>query len=217
MDNKNNIIQWNCRGMHPNFEEIKILCQELNPKVICLQETKLKASDTPKLRGYTPYFRNYIDGKNACGGVAILVRSEILQSEIKINTPLQAAAARISLNDKSLTVCSVYIPPEHKLTKQELNNVIRQLPAPLILLGDFNGHSPLWGCNKKNDKGTIIEEVLSDNDLCIYNDKSQTYIHPATGATSSLDLTIASPSIFLDFVWQVHGDLHGSDHFPIKL
>ena len=39
------------------------------------------------------------------------------------------------------------------------------------------------------------------------NDKSHTYLHPATGNFSSL--------LLLDFDWTVSEDQHGSDHFPV--
>ena len=46
---------------------------------------------------------------------------------------------------------------------------------------------------------------------------TQTYLHPATGAFTSLDLTMCSPFLFMDFTWKVEKDLHGSEHFPIIL
>jgi len=39
------VLQWNCRGLKPNYEEIKCLLFDHNPYVICLQETLLKDSD----------------------------------------------------------------------------------------------------------------------------------------------------------------------------
>ena len=39
-----------------------------------------------------------------------------------------------------------------------------------------------------------------------------TYIHPATGSTSALDL-----SLVLDYEWNIHEDLCGSDHFSVIL
>ena len=54
-------------------------------------------------------------------------------------------------------------------------------------------------------------------DLCILNDGSSTYIHPATGSTSALDLSICGPSLVLDYEWNIHEDLCGSDHFPVIL
>jgi len=44
---------------------------------------------------------------------------------------------------------------------------------------------------------------------------SQTYVHPATGSTSAIDLSICSPNLFLDLEWRVHNDLCGSDHYPL--
>ena len=54
-------------------------------------------------------------------------------------------------------------------------------------------------------------------DLCILNDGSSTYIHPATSSTSALDLSICGPSLVLDYEWNIHEDLCGSDHFPVIL
>ena len=47
------------------------------------------------------------------------------------------------------------------------------------------------------------------------NDKSHTYLHPATGTISSLDLSLCHPSLLLDFDWFVCEDQHGSDRFPV--
>ena len=84
-------------------------------------------------------------------------------------------------------------------------------------MGDFNSHHTLWGCTHTNDKGRIIEDFITKHDLVLLNDKSATYLHPATGSYSSLDLTIGSPEICPEFNWKVVDDLHGSDHFPIQV
>ena len=47
------------------------------------------------------------------------------------------------------------------------------------------------------------------------NDKSYTYLHPATGKFSSLDLSLYHPSFLQDFDWTVSEDQYGSDHFPV--
>ena len=49
------------------------------------------------------------------------------------------------------------------------------------------------------------------------NDSSSTYVHPATGSSSAIDLSICSPNIFLDMQWKTLDDLCGSDHYPISL
>ena len=59
-----------------------------------------------------------------------------------------------------------------------------------------------------------MEDLILKNDLIIFNDKSSTYFHPASGTFTSIDLTICSPSLYLDFSWRVGPDPCGSDHFP---
>lgn len=81
-------------------------------------------------------------------------------------------------------------------------------------MGDFNSHSTLWGCSSTNPKGLEIETFLMQNNLCLLNNKSITYLHPATGTLSSLDLAFCDPTIFMDYMWSVHDDLCGSDHYP---
>ena len=91
------------------------------------------------------------------------------------------------------------------------------MPNPFILIGDFNSHHTLWGCKDTNDKGRIIADFITRQDLVLLNEKSSTYLHPATGSYSSLDLSICSPGLFPGLTWKVCDDLHGSDHFPIQI
>ena len=82
-------------------------------------------------------------------------------------------------------------------------------------MGDFNSHNEIWGSNKTDKKGKIIESLLNKHHLCIYNNRSNTYLHRATGTYSVIDLTICDLNLFLDYDWKVHNDTCGSDHFPI--
>ena len=51
----------------------------------------------------------------------------------------------------------------------------------------------------------------------MYNNKPNTYLHPATGTYSATDPTISDSYLFFDYNWKVHKDNCGSDHFPILL
>jgi hypothetical protein len=73
-----------------------------------------------------------------------------------------------------------------------------QLPAPILLTGDFNAHNSLWGCADTNGKGLEVANFLLQNNLCLLNKKEATYIHPATGTRSFIDLAICDPALFLD-------------------
>ena len=96
-----------------------------------------------------------------------------------------------------------------------MEKIIEQLPVPYMLMGDFNAHHTMWGGDNIDRNGKTIELLLDKHGLCLFNNKTPTYIHPATGKRSALDLTICHPSVFLDFTWGVADDQCGSDHYPV--
>ena len=49
----NNILQWNCRSVKANFEELTLLINKQKPVAVCLQETFLKDSDKFQIK-YPP-------------------------------------------------------------------------------------------------------------------------------------------------------------------
>ena len=74
---KHNIIQWNCRGIKQNFNELFILISLLNPATICLQETFQKENHNLKTLNYEQYHNIHNTGHRANGGTSILVRNDI--------------------------------------------------------------------------------------------------------------------------------------------
>ena len=114
---------------------------------------------------------------------------------------------------KTITLCSVYLPHRNHFNF----NPKDQLPSPCVLMGDFNGHHTLWGCEDVNNRGQQLEGLILKNDLILLNDKSHTTFHSASGIFTSIDLTLSSTSRFLDFSGKVRPDPCGSDHFPILL
>ena len=206
------------RGLRANLTDLRVLCQEKNPSVLCVQETKLQDKIDITLNNYK-ILRKDSKSDIASGGVALLINTSFLHSELPLDTPLQAIAARVSLH-KTVTICSLYLPPaspENIIRKQDLIHLISQLPPPFIIMGDFNGHSPLWGSNDENTRGQMIQSVFEELDICLFNNGSPTYINATSHLPFHLDLTVCDPTLLLDFEWNVHDDLCGSDHFPIFL
>ena len=80
----------------------------------------------------------------------------------------------------------------------DFNDLLSELPSAVLITGDFNSHSTLWGGTKLDRRGKMVEDILTKHKLCVLNDTSPTYIHPATGSSSAIDLSICSPDIFLD-------------------
>ena len=211
---QNSILQWNCRGLKANFNELLILLSLFNPKICCLQETFLTPNDNLEVRNYSSYHYINNDCQRASGGASIMIHSTVPHRKIDLNTNLQAIAIKASLN-KSITICSIYIPPNKRISQNDLENLLLQLPQPYIICGDFNGHSELWGCSDTNDRGKILEDFITENNLCLFNSNQHTYLHPGSGSFTAIDLSLCHPSLYLDYEWKVCEDSHGSDHFPI--
>jgi len=129
------------------------------------------------------------------GGVALLIKNIFAHKCLKLNTSLQAIAVRTTCS-KSITVCSVYLPPTSKWTKNDLEDLINQLPPLILLLDDFNAHSNEWGCSKNVCKGKMISDLMLQCNLSHLNDGSATYLHPVTGSQSAMDLSICDPSLY---------------------
>ena len=213
---KQRIIQWNCRGIRPRYEELLLLLTLLRPSVFCLQETYIKPEDTFTFKGFNTCNYIHSDCLRASGGSLIFVHSSCPQREIKLKRDLQAVAVSVTL-EKEITLCSIYIPPSFALRPIHLNSLLQQLPSPFILLGDFNGHNVLWGSKDNDPRGDLIEDFITQNDICLMNDKSNTFLDSGKGTFSALDLSICHPSLYLDYEWSVCEDQHGSDHFPIVI
>ena len=196
--------------------ELNLLINDQKPVAVCLQETFLKDTDKFTLKYPSCYFENCSGNNKASGGVSVVVNNSVPHHVVNLETTPQAVAVNISFN-KTITLWSIYLPPSLPIDIKKLDQLIDQLPKPFILMGDFSFHHTLWGCLNMNDKGRIIEEFIANHDLVLLNKKSSTYLYPATGSYSSLDVTICSPEIFPGFNWKVVDDLHGSDHFPIQV
>jgi len=79
------------------------------------------------------------------------------------------------------------------LFEMDIEDLLGQLPPPVLLLGDLNAHSTSWGCNNMDNKGEIFEDLILQSNLSILNDGSSTYLHPGTGSTSAIDIASVNP------------------------
>lgn len=211
------IVQWNICGLRGKIPELQLLCNEIEPKILALQETlfdNTKYVDKLDNRRYRWYLQ---PGANLSkNGVAIAIDKATPHKLIPINTKLQAVACR-TIGKKAMTYVSIYIPPRKmtpKEIKQELLSLIKQLPKPFMLMGDLNAHSTNWGSFKTDRWGKAIQEVINELDLYLMNDGKSTKTSKNTTCMSAIDLTITSSQIN-SLRWDVDSDCRSSDHFPI--
>ncbi|CAF2051835.1 unnamed protein product, partial [Rotaria magnacalcarata] len=113
-------------------------------------EQRIKTETRTPLIGYDMPFRNYTCflspaiGPRLHGGSMVMIRNDIAHSPIILQTQLQAVAVKISL-DINYSICSLYLPPGAPFDGKALHNLIKQLPTPYLILGNFNARHFNWG------------------------------------------------------------------------
>ncbi|GBN37034.1 hypothetical protein AVEN_256650-1 [Araneus ventricosus] len=147
------LFVWNCRGFRTKACHIKDLINELNPVCIAFQETYLKPADIARIKRDSLVRKdNETKSGRASGGVALLVFHNTPSSVITLNTNLQALAVRVMLSNL-ITVFTLYLPLITSVDERDLDRLVDELPAPFIIIMDFNGHSPC---------GAVRIEILVD-------------------------------------------------------
>jgi len=209
------IIQWNIQSYRTKFSELKCLLEQYQPICVCLQETLLKTNQHYSPSGYSLIKSEPIRDDGHERGTAILVNNHFNYETIELQTNLQACAIKLIL-EKTYTICSLYLPFIN-VDKQDIDNLLNQLPEPFLLLGDMNAKSPLWGCNVTDDRGRIFEQLLLERPISILNNGTSTHYHIQTGTSSVIDLSVTSSDCLLDFEYSVDESLHDSDHYPILM
>ena len=137
---KNTIIQWNGRGLRAYYDEFKLLLNDYDPAVVCLQETYLKESNNVTLKNNNLINKFAVGDGRRTGGNTIIINNRCPSRQIHLTTHLHAIAVSVTLH-KTISICSVYIAPRAKIEQKDLDKIINHLPTLYLLLGDFNGHN----------------------------------------------------------------------------
>ena len=83
----------------------------------------------------------------------------------------------------------------------------------LLLCGDFNAHSPLWGSRFSNFQGRELCSVVLDRGLVPLNDTLPTLLPVPGRSSGNLDLVFYPASRIVTASVRVTGNIHGSDYF----
>ena len=120
-------LQWNVRGLQANREDLSLLLSSLKPTIVALQETNIGKNHNINCRNYSFYNSHGTENNGIYhGGSAIIINKATPRSLISLRTTLQATAIRVTVF-KTITVCSVYLPPSQKWDIKDLENLYRQL------------------------------------------------------------------------------------------
>ena len=210
------IIQWNCQGYRSKYEDLKLIIYQENPAAVLLQETMLSNHNFRPPSGYSIYcdYNNPLPGN----GLATLIRNDVPHHRLDLQTNLQATSFRIGLR-RQYTICNIYIPPNNRLSLDDITTLIDQLPSPVLVCGDFNSRNHLWDptCARSDARALTIERALLLTSMTLLNTGNPTHFYDQNGSFSAIDLTMCSAEVHTGFTWSTIDDLHGSDHYPIRI
>lgn len=65
----------------------------------------------------------------------------ITRAQLTINTDIEAIVTTVKLTNNDINICNMYLPNHKPFTDTDINNIIKQLPQPFIIVGDFNSHN----------------------------------------------------------------------------
>lgn len=165
---KTNIISWNTQGLRTSRQELQLIINNLEPSIICLQETMCKTDKVAEIRGYNAIHRQRQTSNRAAGGIITAIKNGIDYTEILLNTQMEITAVKVE-SPINATILNIYIPPNVVIPKNEITGILTQIPKPFIMTGDMNAHHHLWGSEFINNRGEILEEIFNEMDLMVLN------------------------------------------------
>jgi len=216
------IDQINCAGRRDAFPSLDLWLEnsDLNLLAIAVSEPPwfLRRCDYSSNR-FSWVRAPSLDNNSLCG---FFVNSLFSFRQIFLTNSNRVCAIQLDSDVGQCILISFYLQPDSLLGLDELDEAIslakRRCPNVLVL-GDCNGHSPLWGPQARNPSGEKIESLVLTNDLCILNDPDS----PATfsdnrGSSHWLDISLATRTLFDHVVsWTVlEGEFPSSDHELIR-
>lgn len=161
------LLLWNCRSFSSKIADFRTFMSDI--PILVLTESNLPQNF--KLNPYVGYHSFAPAGSTK---VSIFVHKRLPQAPVHFSCSeegLHLSAVHVGSNPNFIII-GCYITGSSPLRTVALLNILQQCTAPVLLLGDFNGHNPLWGSSRTNARGKALEDLLLCSDLVLLNDDS---------------------------------------------
>ena len=173
----------NIRGVNSKITSLKDIVNEINPHVICLNETHLDKDENIQIDNYE-FINN--SNKKGKGGVSIGIRKDILHfcSEITRDTQEYETIWIKITNNKNINIRlgNIYAPQENKTKKKTIEKMYENIASNRIeaekenenfmVVGDFNckiGNKIKNNKEEVSDFGKNFLKTVEDQELEIIN------------------------------------------------
>ena len=214
------LVHWICNSLYNKLEEFKLFCKTFSPNIVSLNETKMsefRANYTIDIENYTIVHKARHYNINGGGGVALSISNNIKFYESRIFEPLyiEICAIICNINEKEICIVSYYNPPNEQI-QLKVFDILQSEKLEFIIMGDLNARSTLWGADKNNLNGDILDNIILDHNCLIVNNKESTYINFNGNSKGILDYCIVSTKLYdkFDKFEVLHNEDMTTDHLP---
>ena len=77
----------------------------------------------------TTYDLRLVNIKSSSRLEFVLINNKCPSSQIHLKTNIQAVAVSVTLH-RTISICSIYIPPRSKIVEKDLDEIVNQVPTP---------------------------------------------------------------------------------------
>lgn len=202
------IYSWNACGIRGKITEVTDFLYRKSVDILFINETKLKATETLKIRNYNSYCSNR---ENAAGGVAILIRRGIPHERVEIKRVVSIEHICIRLQS-NIYLIAAYNKPSNSFSHSDLDSLL-EVSNKVLVVGDLNARHTNWSCHRNNRNGLTLNSYIQNNNVTILHTDSPTHIPYNNGTPTFIDLVINKNVINMKKL-QVLNELN-SDHLPV--
>lgn len=128
---------------------------------------------------------------------------------------LECVITEVWTDQGKISIVNLYNPCI-KLEESYFQDIVDKINVQGVWMGDFNAHNEMWGGEKRDRNGQIVENFIDKNNLVVLNDGRPTWFGVSRSMSSSIDITIVSAELASISRWETM-DLYsmGSDHVAI--
>ncbi|CAF4019794.1 unnamed protein product [Rotaria sp. Silwood1] len=184
------------------------MVEKYKPTVISINELGKEIPTQVLAKSLFSYDIFKATGTNPHGGAVLAIEKQLKGVPIDCQQKPNIIAASMLVNNKHITITSVYSPLTQELQLEHMSTILKISPVNIIV-GDFNAKSSIGGCPQGNKKGHELESWIKKNKLNILNFGMITSLRSRT----TIDLIISSENELTTHCQQL--PYNGSDHTPI--
>ncbi|GFX34251.1 probable RNA-directed DNA polymerase from transposon X-element [Trichonephila clavipes] len=167
------LASWNANGKKSRIVEVSDFIDKHHPDVFLIQESHLGPGDSIHFPNYTVYRtdRPHTINTRPRGGTAILLKSSLPHHHTPTPPMGTVEATSVTLTPPGgdpLVITSLYISPS--VSYQHIHTDVEALfclGSASIICGDFNAHHISWGCQRNDNRGNIIKNLIDNTDTQI--------------------------------------------------